>query len=160
MKNLLFLKYQLIMQVPSYFLDTDLLFDILGFHIHFLYSSIFYTGLPGGWVVKNPLVNAGNMGLISWSGRSPGKGNGNPLQYSCRGNSTEDPGSYRPRGHKRDWHDLVTKQQQTIVYTYTHIYAILMTFRHSIVSHNLSISNLLDIRSSPRSINMFFSINF
>ena len=38
---------------------------------------------PGGSVVKNPFVNAGGGGLIPGSGRSPGKGNGNPLQYSC-----------------------------------------------------------------------------
>ena len=40
-------------------------------------------------VVKNLPVNAGDAkdaGLISGSGRSPGKGNGNPLQYSCLGN--------------------------------------------------------------------------
>ena len=44
------------------------------------------TGLPGGSVVKkkkNPLASAGDMGLIPGSGRSPGEGNGNPLQYSC-----------------------------------------------------------------------------
>ena len=37
-------------------------------------------------VVKNPSVNAGDIkdiGLISGLGRSPGGGNGNPLQYSC-----------------------------------------------------------------------------
>ena len=37
-------------------------------------------------VVKNPPANAGdsrNMGSIPGSGRSPGVGNGNPLQYSC-----------------------------------------------------------------------------
>ena len=37
-------------------------------------------------MVKNPPVNAGdlrNMGLIPVSGRSPGQGHGNPLQYSC-----------------------------------------------------------------------------
>ena len=37
-------------------------------------------------VVKNSPANAGDikdLGLIPWSGRSPGKGNGNPLQYSC-----------------------------------------------------------------------------
>ena len=33
--------------------------------------------------VKNPPANAGDPGLISDSGRSPGEGNGNPLQYSC-----------------------------------------------------------------------------
>ena len=41
---------------------------------------------PGGAVVKNLPVNsgdAGDAGLIPGSGRSPGGGNGNPLQYSC-----------------------------------------------------------------------------
>ena len=40
-------------------------------------------------VVKNPAVNAGDVsaaGSIPESGRSPGGGNGNPLQYSCLGN--------------------------------------------------------------------------
>ena len=37
-------------------------------------------------VVKNPLANAGDLtdkGSIPGSGRSPGEGNGNPLQFSC-----------------------------------------------------------------------------
>ena len=34
-------------------------------------------------MVKNPLANAGDAGLIPESGRFPGEGNGNPLQYSC-----------------------------------------------------------------------------
>ena len=37
-------------------------------------------------VVKNLLDNAGDVGSIPGSGRSPGEGNGNPLQYSCLGN--------------------------------------------------------------------------
>ena len=40
-------------------------------------------GFPGGSVVKNPLANAGDAGSILGSGRSPGEGNGTPLQYSC-----------------------------------------------------------------------------
>ena len=50
------------------------------------------TGFPGGSVVKNPPVNAGDArdaGSIPGSGRSPRKGNGNPLQYSCLGNSMD-----------------------------------------------------------------------
>ena len=47
--------------------------------------SIFY-GFPGGLIVNSPLANAENTGLISGSGKSPGEGNGNPLQYSCLGN--------------------------------------------------------------------------
>ena len=40
-------------------------------------------GVPGGEVVKNPPANAGDVGSIPGSGRSPGGGNGYPLQYSC-----------------------------------------------------------------------------
>ena len=38
--------------------------------------------VPGGSVVKNPPANAGDKGSIPGSGRFPGEGNGNPLQYS------------------------------------------------------------------------------
>ena len=34
-------------------------------------------------MVKNPTSNAGDAGSISGLGRSPGEGNGNPLQYPC-----------------------------------------------------------------------------
>ena len=37
-------------------------------------------------MVKNPFVNAGDVGSILWLGISTGEGNGNPLQYSCLGN--------------------------------------------------------------------------
>ena len=40
-------------------------------------------GFPGGSEVKASACNAGELGSIPGSGRSPGKGNGNPLQYSC-----------------------------------------------------------------------------
>ena len=39
-------------------------------------------GFLGGSEVKNSLANAGDMGLILGSGRSPREGNGNPFQYS------------------------------------------------------------------------------
>ena len=45
-----------------------------------------YMGFPGGAVVKNPPVNAGDAGSTPGSGRSPGERNGNPIQYSCLGN--------------------------------------------------------------------------
>ena len=48
-----------------------------------------FMGFPGGSVVRNLPANAGNAGdagLTSGSGRSPGGGNGHPLQYSCLGN--------------------------------------------------------------------------
>ena len=40
-------------------------------------------GFPGGLMVKNMPANAGDMGSIPGSRRSPGGGNGNPLQYYC-----------------------------------------------------------------------------
>ena len=44
-------------------------------------------------MVKNSSANAGDMGLIPGLERSPREGNGNPLQYSCLGNPTdEEPG--------------------------------------------------------------------
>ena len=42
-------------------------------------------GFPGGSVVKNLPASAGDKGSIPGSGKSPGEGNGNPLQYSCLG---------------------------------------------------------------------------
>ena len=38
---------------------------------------------PGGSVIKNPTVKAGDVGLIPGLGRSPGEGNANSLQYFC-----------------------------------------------------------------------------
>ena len=38
---------------------------------------------PGGSEVKASACYAGDLGLIPGSGRSPGEGNGNPLQYPC-----------------------------------------------------------------------------
>ena len=43
-------------------------------------------GFPGASVVKNPHTSAGAVGSIIGLGKSPGEGNGNPLQYSCLGN--------------------------------------------------------------------------
>ena len=64
-------------------------------------------------MVKNLPANAGNLGSTPGSGRSPGKGNGNPLQYSCLGNPwTEEPDGIQPMGLQRIGHNLVTKQQE------------------------------------------------
>ena len=50
------------------------------------------TGVPGGSAGKEPACNAGDPASIPGLGRSPGEGNGNPLQYSCLENS-EDRGA-------------------------------------------------------------------
>ena len=51
--------------------------------------------LPDGPVVRNLPANAGDVGSIPGSGRSPGEGNGNPLQYSCLENPMDMAG-YSP----------------------------------------------------------------
>ena len=44
---------------------------------------MYKRSFPGGSEVKASASNVGNPGSIPGSGRSPGEGNGNPLQYSC-----------------------------------------------------------------------------
>ena len=74
-------------------------------------------GFPGSSVVKNMPANAGDVrdtGLIPGSGRSPGKGNGYPLKYSCLENS-RDRGAWRATVHgvaQSFSNDLTTKQQK------------------------------------------------
>ena len=54
------------------------------FDIFLLLSYLKYRGgFPGGSEVKASACNAGVLGSILGSGRSPGERNGNPLQYSC-----------------------------------------------------------------------------
>ena len=68
------------------------------------YSLCYYRwlqrGFPDGSVVKNLSANGdtGDEGLIPGSGRCPGEGDGNPLQYSCLGNPMER-GAWRARVH-------------------------------------------------------------
>ena len=66
-------------------------------------------GFPNGSVVKNLPASAGDAGLIPESGRSPGREDGNPLQYSCLGNPM-DRGAWQYTGLQRVGHNLVTKQ--------------------------------------------------
>ena len=59
-----------------------------------LRSLLLPLGVPGGSVGKEFTSNAGDMGLIPGSGRSPEGGYGNPLQYSCL--ETEALGRLQP----------------------------------------------------------------
>ena len=59
-------------------------------------------GFPGGsdgGISKESACNSGDLGLIPGSGRSPGEGNGYPLQYSCLENSgKKEPGRLQSMG--------------------------------------------------------------
>ena len=63
-------------------------------------------GFPGGPVIKNQPVNARDVGLIPGLGRSPGEGNGNPLQYSCLGNPM-DRGGWQASVHSIADSDMI-----------------------------------------------------
>ena len=57
---------------------------------------------PGGSDGEVSAYNAGDLGSIPGLGRSPGEGNGNPLQYSCPENTMDRRNlvGYSPWGHK------------------------------------------------------------
>ena len=65
---------------PHYVLQKTFL---IIFVLIFCYVSQHCRGFPGGSEVKASASNAGDPGSIPELGRSPGEGNGNPLQYSC-----------------------------------------------------------------------------
>ena len=62
------------------------------------------SGFPGGSDAKASLYNVGDLCSIPGLGRFPGKGNGNPLQYSCLENSM-DRGAWQATVHgvAKDW---------------------------------------------------------
>ena len=61
--------------------------SFLELQLNSVYFAMGPLGFPGGSVAKNPPDNAGDVGSIPGSGRSPGEGNGNPFQYSHLENS-------------------------------------------------------------------------
>ena len=67
-------------------------------------------GFPHSSIGKESACNAGDPGSIPGSGKSPGEGNGNLLQYSCLENPT-DRGAWQATVHRatRVGHDLSTK---------------------------------------------------
>ena len=86
------------MQLVSFSLTIHC--DIFSYEDIYLYcillmTTLYYTGFPGvsgfpgglgfpgGSDGKASAYNAGDLGSIPGLGRSPGEGNGNPLQYSC-----------------------------------------------------------------------------
>ena len=77
------------------------------FYLFSLFACNISVGFSGGSDSKESACNAGDLGLIPGSGRSPGEGNGNPPQYSCLENSV-DRGAWcglQSMGSQRVRHD-------------------------------------------------------
>jgi len=70
------------------------------------YRNTVFRGFPGGSEVKVSARDVGDPGSIPGSGRSPGEGNGSPLQYSSwRIPWMEEPGRLQSMGSKRVGHN-------------------------------------------------------
>ena len=81
-----------------------------------------FRGLLGGSDNKESAFSVGDPGSIPGSGRSPGEGNGYPLQYSCLGNLMER-GIWRPTVHgvaESDMTEHTYKHTHTYAHTHTH----------------------------------------
>ena len=104
---------------------------------------ICFLSFPGGSVVKNSLANAGDardVGLIPVSGRSPGEGSVNPLQYSCLEHSMDrEPWQATVYGVTKSWTQLSAR-----THTHTHTHPYLLSQESCSVFHSvLYVLNIL-----------------
>ena len=94
--------------------EKRMIFLNLFIWINYFYEQLNKTSCPSDSEVKNLPGNARDMSSIPGFRRSPGEGNGNPLQYSCLGNPM-NRGAWWATVYgvaKIIRYDLVTKQQQ------------------------------------------------
>ena len=111
-----------------FFTTSAILLQIL-FHYRIIgYYKIFNLlpcamGFPGCSVIKNVPANTEDTGSIPRSGRCPGGGNGNPLQYSCLENPwTEEPGGLQFMGSQKVWHYWVTEHACPVLHSRTLVF--------------------------------------
>ena len=81
--------------------------EIMGIQIFLFSCLMLYVRFPGGPDGKESACNTGDLGSIPGSGRSPGEGNGNPLQHSCLEKSM-DVDAWQARVHG------IAKEQLTL----------------------------------------------
>ena len=109
---------------------------------------------PDGSVVKNTPVNtgdAGDTGSIPGSGRSPGEGNGNPLQYSCLENPM-DRGIWQATIHR-------VAKTQTWLSNWLHIPHLIFPFIYGYINGHLGFSHILAFVNDA-AINIGVQISF
>ena len=119
-----FLKIKILKKV---FILSRLKYIIIFLILLPIYICLYPYQLPW-WLSSKESAHQADLSLTPWSGRSPGEGNGNPLQYSGLGNPM-DRGAWWATVHgvaKR--HDLAIKQQQLFriyIYLYSNLLSIL-----------------------------------
>ena len=97
-----------------------------------MYLYIYTRTFPGGSVIKNLPVNAGEPGSVLGLGRSPRRGHGNPLQYSCLENPT-DRGAWRATVHgvAKSWTRLKQLSRSSSTHTHTYTYQCIHPHTHT-----------------------------
>ena len=87
-------------------------------------------GFPGGSDGKESACNVGDLGSIPGPGRSPGEGNGNPLQYSCLENlmNREEPNRLQSMGSQRVRHNWETNSVKLPMTLFTELEQIILKF--------------------------------
>ena len=102
----------------------------------YIYTHI-YMGFPGSSDGKESACSVGGVGSTPESGRSPGKGNGYPLQYSCLENSKERGawwatvrGVAESQIRRSNFHFHIYTYTHAYTHTYTHACNSLLDFLH------------------------------
>ena len=100
------------------------------------------VGFPGGSDGKESACSVGDPGSIPGSGRSPGEGNGNPLQYSCLENPTD----------RRAWwatvHEVLKSQTRLSDFTYFHftnLYFLMQFYPKQISPNSVQVKDCLKL---------------
>ena len=95
--------------------DFELIFLKYQVYIKFLFIYLYIVAFLGGSDGKESPCNTWDIGSIPGWDRSPGQGNGYPLQYSCLENfSLRNPAGYTPLCHKEsNMTELQTQQQHS-----------------------------------------------
>ena len=117
-----------------------------------------FMGFPDGSVVKNLPANAEFLGSVPGSRRSPGEGNGLPLQYSCLGNLTERGACWATVHGMRlfcdffsfliEWQILTTGQQFTCIQFWIKLHFTLFLKGYHIEAPSLT-RLLVSLKSAP-----------
>ena len=99
-----------------------------------------WQGFPGGSDGKESACSAGDPGSIPGWGRSPGDGNGNPLQW-IRTPWTEEPGRLQSMGLQRVRHQTQLSSSHTHTHTHTHTRTLFRSFSFKTLSSPPTLSD-------------------